>query len=117
MALSESVINFNYNKAISKAVELETAAGRLESEAINELGNIIVAVKRDWEGNNSDEYTAKCIKEQRTLQDIANDIRSTASTIRTMAQNIKDAEMRALAIAKAAAAAAAAKKIKIFKED
>lgn len=106
MALSEAVINFNYNKAISKAAELESAAGKLEEDAVNEMGTIITAVGRDWEGKSSDEYTLKCTKEQNKLREIASDIRNIASTIRTMAQNIKDAEMRALAIARAAAAAA-----------
>lgn len=108
MALSESTINFNYNMAIGKAAELEAAAGQLESEAVSEIGNIISSIKRDWEGRCSDEYTAKCVKEQNNLQELASDMRNTASTMRTMAQNVKDAEMRALAIARAAAEAARA---------
>lgn len=108
MALTEAVINFNYNKAIGKAAELDAAASQLEADAVTEIGTIVTAIKRDWEGKNSDEYTSKCLAEQRKLQDIANDLRTTASTIRTMAENIKQAELKALAIARAAAEAAAA---------
>lgn len=108
MALSEAVINFNYNKAISKAAELDSAAAQLEADAVNEIGRIMTSIKRDWEGKNSEAYVEKCKQEQTKLQEIANDMRSTASTIRTMAENIKAAELRALAIAKAAAEAAAA---------
>lgn len=105
MALSESTIYFNYGQAMSKASELSAAAGKLESGAVNDIGTVITAVKRDWSGANADEYTSKCAAEQEKLRQIVNDMRTTASAMKTMAENIKAAELRALEIARAEEAA------------
>lgn len=105
MALSEATINFNYGQAMGKAGRLSAAAGQLESGAINDIGTIITAIKRDWTGVNADEYTSKCTAEQEKLRQLANDMRAAASTMETMAENIKAAELRALEIARAEEAA------------
>ncbi len=105
MALSEQTINFNYGQAMGKAGQLSAAAGALESGAVNDVGTIITAIKRDWTGVNADEYTSKCAAEQENLRQIADDMRATASTMETMAENIKAAELRALEIARAEEAA------------
>lgn len=107
MALSEHVINFNYNQAIAKADELDAAAAKLEADAVTEMDSIISGINRNWTGDNAEAYIQKCTKEQAKLNDVATSIRNTANTIRTMAANIKAAEMEALRIARAAAAAAA----------
>lgn len=99
MALAQHIINFNYNQAISKAEELEAAASKLEAEAVAEMDSIISAVNQNWTGDNATAYIAKCTAEQAKISDIAQSIRNTASTIRTMAANIKAAEEEALRIA------------------
>lgn len=106
MALTEAVINFNYNKAIQKADELDAAAKTLENDGLNEIGSIMIAIKRDWEGQNADDYLVKCNKEKENIRKVVEDMKKTASTIRSMAKTVYDAEMRALAIARAAAEAA-----------
>lgn len=105
MALSESTIYFNYGQAMGKASQLSAAAGELESGAVNDMGAVITAVKRDWSGANADEYTSKCAAEQENLRQIANEMRVAASAMETMAENVKAAELRALEIARAEAAA------------
>ena len=106
MALSESEIRFNYNAALGKANDLDAAAKALKSDGVEELGSILVAIKRDWEGDNSDGYTKKGEKEKGLLDEIVEEMKRAASTIRQMAKNIYDAEMRALAEARAMAEAA-----------
>lgn len=106
MALSEHQIIFNYNQAMAKAQELDTAAAKLESDAVNEMDSIISSINRNWTGDNAQAYIQKCTKEQSNISAIAQSIRTTASTIRTMAENIKRAEMEALRIAREQAAAA-----------
>lgn len=105
MALSEFQINFNYNQAISKAQELETAATKLETDAVTEMDSILLAINRNWTGDNANAYRTKCKTEQTNIATIVESIRTVASTIRTMAENIKAAEMRALRIAQAEEAA------------
>lgn len=105
MALSEYTINFNYNQAIAKADELDTQANNLENNAVNEMGSIMASLRRDWEGNNSTEYVAKCTTVKSNLEAIVAQMRTVAAGIRTMAKNVYDAEMRALAIARAEEAA------------
>lgn len=102
MALSESVINFNYQKAIEKAGELERAATQLQSSAKEDLGMIVSAIKKDWEGMNSTEFVAKCKSEEREIEATIAQMKAVAATIRSMAKRIYDAEMRALAIAREA---------------
>lgn len=108
MALAQHIINFNYNQAIQKADDLDAAAAKLEADAVAEMDSIISAINQNWTGDNATAYIAKCTQEQGKINDIAQSIRNTASTIRTMAANIKAAEEEALRIAEAAAAAAAA---------
>lgn len=108
MALSEATINFNYNKAMAKAAELDAAAAKLDSDGVQELESISGSIKKDWEGKSSGEYIAKCNKEKQNLAQLVSDMKKTASAMRTMAENIKQAELKALAIARAAAAAAKA---------
>lgn len=108
MALAQHIINFNYNQAIDKANELDAAADKLKTDAITEMDSIISQINHNWTGDNATAYIAKCTQEQSKLVEIATSIRNTASTIRTMAANIKAAEEEALRIAEEAAAAAKA---------
>lgn len=104
MALSESTINFNYNQAIQKAAELATAIGGLDV-AIEELNTAIGILKSNWEGDNSQAFVAKCIQERDKLQETRADIQCAVDAIRRIAQEVKEAELRALAIARAQEAA------------
>ncbi|MBE5932626.1 MAG: WXG100 family type VII secretion target [Lachnospiraceae bacterium] len=105
MALSEYTINFNYNQAIQKAAEIESVTKDLDA-AINELNSAISTLKGNWEGMNSQAFVAKCIKEREKIQDTRDDVKKTADAIRKIAAEIKEAELRALAIARAAEEAA-----------
>lgn len=107
MALSEYTINFNYNQAIQKAAEIESVANDLDA-AVDEINSAISILKGNWEGDNSQAFVAKCIKEREKILDTRKDIKSTASAIRQIAAEIREAELRALAIAEAEEAAAAA---------
>ncbi len=109
MALTEEVIRFNYDRAMEKAGAVEAQASNLENSVVEEMGSVVVALRRDWEGESATEYIAKCNAMKGNIEQIASEMRSTASSIRTMAKNVYDAEMRALEIARQLAAANAAK--------
>lgn len=100
MALSEGQIYLNFNQANAKADELDQAADKLEKEAIQEMQSIISAVGYNWVGDNATAYIAKCKAEMQKLQQVAQNIRKTASTIREIAERLKAAELEALRIAR-----------------
>lgn len=100
MALSEGQIYFNFSQANAKADELDRAAKKLEKEAIQEMDSIISAVNHNWTGDNATAYIAKCKTEMTKLQQVAQNIRTTASTIREIAERLKAAELEALRIAR-----------------
>lgn len=110
MAKSEFTINFNYNKAIGKAADLEAAAAKLKTSAVDKLETVINAINRDWEGENAEAYTAKCNREKSKLNATVVQMEQVAKAIRQIAEKVKKAEMKALMLARAAAAAAAANK-------
>lgn len=107
MALSEHEINFNYTQAINKANEIDAVTGDLD-KAIEDLNAAIAIIKNNWESNNSTVFLAKCIKERQKIEETKQDIIKAASTIRKMAEEVKKAELNALAIARAQEAARAA---------
>lgn len=107
MALTEQEINFNYTQAINKANELSAVTGDLD-KAIEDLDAAITFIKNNWESNNSKTFLAKCIKEKQKIADTKQDIIKASNTIKSMADKVKEAELRALAIARAQEAARAA---------
>ncbi len=107
MALTESEINFNYNQAISKVNEINAVNSDLD-KAIEDLDVTISLIKNNWEGNNSRSFLTKCSKERQKIADTKQEIIKAANTIKNMAEEIKKAELNALAIARAQEAARAA---------
>lgn len=99
-------IQMDFNKAGQKANELDGIADRLSSVAERELPNILDALGSDWKGDNADAYIRKGAGVGENMRETVKDLRNTASTIRTIARNIYNAEMEALRIAEEREAAA-----------
>lgn len=99
-------IQMDFNKAGQKANELDDIADRLSRIAETDLQNILNGLGNDWKGDNADAYIRKGSGIGENMRETVKNLRSTAATIRTIAQNIYNAEMEALRIAEEREAAA-----------
>lgn len=108
---SRERIEMDFTRATQKANELDGIADNLSKLADTDLQNTLDGLNNDWKGDNAGEYIKKGFALKENMDKTVKGIRDTASTIRTVAKNIYDAEMEALRIAeeREAAAAAAAK--------
>lgn len=95
----KSTIQFNYNKAVSQAKELENLAQQLENLARRDMDDTLTAVSRGWNGESSDLFAAKGRKAQSDMRESAKQLRNLASGIRKAAENVRKAEERARQIA------------------
>ena len=100
MALDEVTINFNYQRAIGQARELEEIASNLSGLAASDFEIVMNSISRNWKGENADKYLKKGDKLQTDMKNTAKSLRSVASEIRRIAQNIYNTEMKNLAIAR-----------------
>lgn len=99
MYYSKETIQFNYNKAISKAKELDNLASQLESLAKRDVDDTLMAVSRSWNGESSDLFVGKGRKAQGDIRSSAKQLRNLAEGIRIVARNVRNAEERARLIA------------------
>lgn len=96
---SEYSITFNYNKAVKQAGELEEIAQEIRKVANDKMETSIQTVDKNWDGATSKKFVTKSKQLKSKVVDSADDIEKIASTIKTMAKAIYDAEMEALRIA------------------
>lgn len=101
-------IQMDFNRAIQKANELDSIADSLSKLSDTDFQNTLDSLNNDWKGDNATAYIAKGMALKENMNATVKDIRNTASTIRTVAKNIYDAEMEALRIAEEREAAARA---------
>ena len=108
---SRERIEMDFTRATQKANELDGIADNLSKLSDTDLQNTLDGLNNDWKGDNAGEYIKKGFALKENMDKTVKGIRDTASTIRTVAKNIYDAEMEALRIAeeREAAARAAAK--------
>lgn len=100
MAKSSFEIRMDYNRAIAQANSLEQIAEEMRSSAENEMQDCMSQIAYNWTGNNAEAYLAKCEKLKQSIRKTAAKLERTADTIRRIAKNTYNAEMRALALAK-----------------
>ena len=93
-------IELNYRQAINQARQLEKVAKNLLSMSDEEMVSIINETAKNWQGINAEQYIKKCKKIENQISKVSSEISRTATTIRTMAKNIYDSEMRALELAR-----------------
>lgn len=99
MAKSESEIRLNYNRAVRQADSLEQLSRNLKSLANNDMSGSISEIAGSWTGENSNSYRGKYEQLKAKVLATAGKLENTATTIRRIAQNTYNAEMRALRIA------------------
>ena len=97
---SEYSIKFNYDKAIKQAGELADIAKEIRKVANDKMETSIQTVDKNWDGASSKKFVNKSKQLKSKVVDSADDIDKIASSIKTMAKKIYDAEMEALRIAK-----------------
>lgn len=90
---SEKQILINYNQAKSCAASLEEEASRLKKLADSEFSASIAELRSAWKGENAELYTQKCEQLKGEMLGTAKTLVSVASSIRTRAKAIYDAEM------------------------
>ncbi len=96
MAKTEQEIVFNYRKTIRQALELEDIASGIKKIGNSKMTNSLSKVSKNWTGGNADAYTKKGNKLNGKVEKSSNDINMAASTLKSMAQNIYNAEMASL---------------------
>ena len=98
--MTKSEILFNYRQAIRQAEKLEEVAKKLNKLGTDKMGNSIGTLKSAWQSDNSGAYYSKAIKVQGEIQTTAKNIRQIAQAIRSTAEAVRNAELRALEIAR-----------------
>lgn len=88
-------IRFEYQRAMRAAQQLEEIAGNLEKSAKSRLNTTIDNIHSSWEGENANSFQNKGRQLSEKLEKSIKDLRQTAETIRTIAQNMRNTEERA----------------------
>lgn len=115
--MSEWDINMDFQKALAEADKVDSSASSISSMVKGKYESSIQTLSTNWKGAGAEKYLKKCTALQTNLNGVASNMKRVASTIRTQARIIYDAEMEALriarereaALARAEAAAAAAR--------
>jgi len=108
---SKYQIEMDFSRANQKAQELDEIAADLSKLSNTDLENTLQGLNNEWKGENATKYIQKGTLLKGKISNTAANLKSVASTIRTIARNTYNAEMEALRIAEqreAAARAAAA---------
>lgn len=100
MAKNAFEIHMDYNRAIRQADLLERTANEMRNSAEDELQDCMSEISYNWAGENADAYLAKCSQLRASIVNTAHKLETTAETIRKIARNTYNAEMRALELAK-----------------
>lgn len=94
-----SEIYFNYNKAVSQARQLDSAAAKLKQAAQNDMTEILNKVYVSWKSDSSPQYIKKGEKVRNDIATTSRNLSSIAQAIRTIAERVKEAELEAWRIA------------------
>lgn len=94
-----SEINFNYNKAINQAKELEEISRKMKNAANNTVEAILNDVHAAWKSDSTSMYIKKGQKVGNDIRITSTNLNNIAQTIRTIARRVRDAELKAWRIA------------------
>ncbi|MDE6590938.1 MAG: WXG100 family type VII secretion target [Oscillospiraceae bacterium] len=92
-------IQFNYEKAIKQANQLDGIASRLTKAADNTLEGIMNAVHSAWKSDSAGGYLQKGRKVGQDMKTTARNLQNIAAAIRTIAARVREAELAAWRIA------------------
>ena len=96
---TEAEIYLEYEKALSQAETLMQLAGELNSSVAGDTKETTAALETVWKGESAEAFYAKCGILTQKWSDCASSLTKTAEAVRTIAQNIYNAEMQALRLA------------------
>lgn len=100
MAKTLNSIRMDFQKTINQAEKLEQTAKCIKQIADQDLSSCMREVSSGWQGENARIFVGKGQRAVENLRSIESELKNTASTIRTLAQNTYNAEKNALEIAK-----------------
>ena len=98
-SLSLNEIRMNFRVANAMADRLDELAGKMGSLANERYYGTLRSISNNWKGENAEAYLRKGEKVKDKMSHTAGDLRNAAQTVRTIAKNTYDAEMRAWQIA------------------
>ena len=98
--MTEYQININFKEAMRKADRLEEIADNIKNMADSDLEREMNAIRANWKGENAENYLRKTDTVRGKMRKTADNLKKIARTIRTIATNTYNAEMRALEIAR-----------------
>lgn len=93
-------IEFNYQKAMAQVRELRSLSTSLKKVGDNQIADCMRDVSKNWKCDNSTDYVAKGNKLKQKVVKSAGKISDVADALSTMAENIKNAELKSLDIVK-----------------
>ncbi len=99
MGKSAFEIRMDYNRAIQQADTLLQIAKDLKGTANTRIEECSSQIAYNWEGVNASTYLRKCADLKQKIAKTADSLERTAETIKQMAKNTYDAEMKALELA------------------
>ncbi len=92
-------INVNLNQALDQARKLENAASDLERQVVAKLDDVAGELHAAWKGESATVYISKEQSLRDEIKSTASEMRSIADDIRRTANRIAQAELEALRIA------------------
>lgn len=99
MAKTLYTIQMDFKKANDCAAKLEEAARKLKQCAQENFQDEIRKLESSWKGENAALYISKCDSITHKMESTAKKMVQTANTVRTVARNTYNADMRARNIA------------------
>ena len=97
---SEHSIRMDYERAKAAAAKLDNIADGIQQMIEHDYIELLGDVRYNWKGENADQFMIKCETLQEKMKTVVNGLHETADTIRRIAKNTYEAEMRALEIAR-----------------
>lgn len=101
---SYATINFNYQKAMRQATQLEDLANQLKRIANSDVDSALDQVAASWKGDSANMFIQKGNKAKNDLLQSSKQLQNTANAIRAAARALRNAEIRAKQIAETIAA-------------
>lgn len=96
---SEYTIKMNFKKAKEQAAKLDEIAEEMGNLSSRDFSQTMQTVRNNWKGENADSYVLRGDRLEKKMTNTANSLHTVASEIRTIAERIYEAEMKALRIA------------------
>jgi len=98
--MTRTEILFNYRQAINQAERLERLSRRLTSVADRSMEPAIGTLRSAWRSDHSEQYYRKADIVKDDIKKSAANLDAIADSIRKIARAVRDAELRALEVAR-----------------